>query len=108
MAAHGRSSFIGCTLTEKNYKAEDLKVNFAKLRNVVHRKASKIKEIMNEVDALQACELNCLECTSKGEVENYKEDIVVEKEELIIKKDIKNKEILREKNMKINKQDSTV
>ena len=31
------------------------------------------------------------------EVENNKEGIVVEKEELIIKKDMKNKEIVREK-----------
>ena len=30
-------------------------------------------------------------------VENYKEDIVVEKEELSMKKDMKNKEIMREK-----------
>ena len=34
------------------------------------------------------------------EVENYKEEIVVEKEELIIKKDIENKEIVREKTWK--------
>ena len=31
----------------------------------------------------------------KNEVENYKEDIVVDKEELIMKKEMKNKEILR-------------
>ena len=35
-----------------------------------------------------ACELTCHECISKVEVKNYKEDVVVEKEELIVKKDI--------------------
>ena len=35
----------------------------------------------------------------KDEVENYKEDIVVEKEELIMKKDMKNKEINMDKNI---------
>ena len=34
---------------------------------------------------------NCHEFQDK--VENYKEDIVVEKEELVMKKDLKNKEI---------------
>ena len=37
----------------------------------------------------------------KYNVENYKEDIVDEKEEIIKKKDMENKEIMREKNMKI-------
>ena len=65
-----------------------------------------------EVDShmYEACELTCNECTSKAEVEKYKEDIVVEKEEFIVKKDIENKEIMREKknmkktvyNMKVN------
>ena len=35
---------------------------------MVNRKASIIKEMMNKVDALQACE-----STSKDEIENYKE-----------------------------------
>ena len=39
----------------------------------------------------------CQEWTSKDEVENYKEDIVVEKEELIMKMDMENKKIMREK-----------
>ena len=64
---------------------------------MVNRKASIIKEIMNKVDALQACESTCHECTSKDEVGNYKKYIVFEKEELILKKDMKNKEIMREK-----------
>ena len=34
----------------------DLKVNLVKLINVVDRKVSIIKKIMNKVDALQACE----------------------------------------------------
>ena len=37
-----------------------------------------------------------------------KEDIVVEKEELIMKKDMNNMEIMREKNMKRNKKYSKV
>ena len=49
---------------------------------------------MNKGNAFQACESTCHECTSK-DVENYKEDIVVEKEELFMKKDMKNKEIMR-------------
>ena len=43
----------------------------------------------------EACKSTCHEWTSKDEVENYKEDIVVEKEELIMKKEMENKEILR-------------
>ena len=54
--------------------------------------ASIIKAMMNKVDALQAFESTCHECTLKDEVENYKEDVVFEKEELIMKKDMKNKE----------------
>ena len=38
----------------------------------------------------KAFELTCHECTSKDEVEHYKEDIGVEKEELIIKKNMEN------------------
>ena len=52
---------------------------------------------MNKLNTLQACESTCHECTSTTEVENYKEDIVGEKEELIMKTDIKIKEIMREK-----------
>ena len=40
-------------------------------------------------------ESTCHECTSKDEIENYKEDIVVEKDELITRKDLENKEIMR-------------
>ena len=46
---------------------------------------------------LQAHESTCLECTLKYEVVNSKEDIVVEKEKVIMKKDMKNKEIIRKK-----------
>ena len=49
----------------------------------------------------EACETTCHECTSKDKAENYKEDIVVEMEEIFIKKDMENKEIMR-KNMKIS------
>ena len=57
------------------------------------------KEVDNHM--YEACKSTCHELTSKGEVEHYKECIVVEKEELIIKKDMENKEIIRE-NMKIS------
>ena len=60
-----------------------------------NRKALIIKEIMNKGDALQACESAWHDCTLKDEVKNYKENIVVEKEELIMRKDKKNKEIMR-------------
>ena len=64
---------------------------------MVNIKASIIKDMMNKVDALQACESTCHEYTWTDEVEHYRKDIVVEKEELIIKKDMKNKEIMRER-----------
>ena len=64
---------------------------------MANRKASIIKETLNKVDALQSCESTCHECTSTDTLEHYKEDVVVAKEELIMKKDVKNKEIMREK-----------
>ena len=54
----------------------------------------------------EAYESTCHECTSTYEVENDKEDIVVEKEELIMKKEKENREIRREKNT--HKKQSTV
>ena len=57
--------------------------------------------MMNKVDVFQACESTCNECILKGEVGNYKEHIFVEKEEIITKKDMKNKVIVREKKMKM-------
>ena len=71
---------------EKKVKAEDHKVKDDKIRNV----ASIIKEMKNNVDALEAGGSTCHECTSKDGFENYTEDIVVEKEELIMKKDMGN------------------
>ena len=56
---------------EKN-KAEDRTVKLAKLRNLVNGKASILNEIMSKLDAFQASESTCHECTSKDEVENYK------------------------------------
>ena len=61
-----------------------------------------MKEMMNKVEALQACESTCHESTSKDEVESYKEDIIFEKEELIMKKGMK-KGNNEEKNLNINK-----
>ena len=58
----------------------------------------------NEVGNLiyEACESTCHECSAKDEVENGKEDSFVQKADLIMKKDMGNKEIMREKeNMKI-------
>ena len=69
---------------------------------MVNKKASIIEESMNKVDALQACESNCHECTSKDELKNYKEDIVVEKEELIMNTEVKKGNNEEEENMKIN------
>ena len=56
------------------------------------------KEVDNHMYEVR--ESTCHECTSKDEVENYKEDIVVEKEQLIMK-GYKNNKILRE-NKKIS------
>ena len=58
----------------------------------------------NEVGNLiyEACESTCHECSAKDEVENGKEDSFVQKADLIMKKDMGSKEIMREKeNMKI-------
>ena len=58
----------------------------------------------NEVDnyIYEVCESTWHEGSTKDEVENYKEDSVVEKAYLIIKKDMEHKEITREKeNLKI-------
>ena len=71
--------------TEKKDKAEDLKVKLAKLRNVDNIKASIFKEMINKVNAFWACDSTCHECISEDEVKTYKEDIVVEKEEIIKK-----------------------
>ena len=43
----------------------------------------------------EAFKSTCHDSTSKDEVENYKYDINVEKEALIMKKEMENKEILR-------------
>ena len=51
---------------------------------MVDRNASIIMK-KKKVYELEACELTCHEFPSNAEVENYKEDIDVEKEELIMK-----------------------
>ena len=43
----------------------------------------------------EACKSTCHKWTSQDEVEKYKEDIVVEKEELFLKKKMGKKEMLR-------------
>ena len=53
------------------------------------------KEIDNHM--YEACKSSCHEWTSKDEVENNKEDIVVEKKGKILKRKIENKEILKER-----------
>ena len=58
----------------------------------------------NEVDnhIYEVRESTCHKCSTKDEVENDNEDSVVEKADLIIKKDMEHKEITREKeNLKI-------
>ena len=56
----------------------------------------------------EVCESNYYECNTKDEVENYKEKSVVEKADLIIKKDKKDEEIMRKKKRKYEKWESTV
>ena len=54
------------------------------------------KEVDNHMYKVR--ESTCHGCTSKDEVENYKEDSVVEKEQLIMKyENMENKELMREK-----------
>ena len=55
----------------------------------------KQNEVYNQM--YEACESICNECTSKDKFETYKEGIVVEMKEMLIKKDMENKEITREK-----------
>ena len=43
-------------------------------------------EVYNHI--CEVCESNCFECSTKDEVENDKENSVVEKADLIIKKDM--------------------
>ena len=52
-------------------------------------------EIENHI--FEVCESNCYECSTKDEVENNKEQSIVEKADLIIQKDMEHKEIMREK-----------
>ena len=66
-------------------------MKLTKLRNMFSRKASIIKEIINKVDALEACKSTCHKCTLKDEVRNDKEDVLWR----IMKKDMENKEIMR-------------
>ena len=50
------------------------------------------------------CESICHECSARDEVENYKEDSVDDKADLIIKKGMEHKEIIRRRkkeNLKI-------
>ena len=56
-------------------------------------------QIRNEVHnhIYEVCESTCHECCAKDEVENYKEDSVVEKADLTIKKDSEHKKITRQK-----------
>ena len=56
----------------------------------------------NEVDnhVQEFFESNCYECNTKDEVDTYKEKSVVEKADLIIKKDMKHQEMMREKENK--------
>ena len=57
------------------------------------RKPLNVKEIKNKVFASKQYGSTCHECTWKDQAENYNEYIVVEKEILIMKKYIENKEI---------------
>ena len=61
------------------------KLRHAKLRNVVNIKTSIFKEMINKLYAFGACDSTCHECISEDEVDNYKIDIVVEKEDIFKK-----------------------
>ena len=66
----GEVTKVDYDTTAKKDKADIPKVKLAKLQNVVYRRASIIKEKMNKVVDLQACESPCHKCTSKDEVDN--------------------------------------
>ena len=57
---------------------------------------SKIENKVNN-RIFEACKPISSECTSKYEVKNYNGNIVVEKEELIMKKCVENQEIFKKK-----------
>ena len=52
---------------------------------------------MGDNEIFETCKPISSEYTSKYEVKNYIENIAVEKEELIMKRCVENKEIMREK-----------
>ena len=55
-----------------------IKIKLVHFRNMVIRNVCIIMEIMNKVDALEACEQVRHECPLKSEVKIYKEDIDVD------------------------------
>ena len=90
-----KSKICNAKLVEKLIQKEctELRKNYC---GKIFRNINKVDNIIFKV-----CELTCHECSTKDEVENYKEHRVVEKADLIIKKDREHKEITREKvNMK--------
>ena len=70
-------------------------MKLAKLRNKDHRKASIINEMMNKIDALEACESTCHESTMKDEIKNTKNAFLLRENKIIMEKYIENKEIMR-------------
>ena len=67
--------------------------------NQIYTMKNLVEKKRNEVDKhiYELCESNCYECNTKDEVDNNKEKSVVEKADLIIKKDMTHKEMMREK-----------
>ena len=66
---------------------------------MLDKSSDKIFRQRNELDnhIYEVCESTYHECSAKYETESYKEDGVVEKADLIIKKDSEHKEITRKK-----------
>ena len=67
--------------------------------NLLRQNVWKYKKIDSHI--YEACESTCHECSAKDKVENDIEDSVVEDADLFKEKDMENKKIMREKNMKI-------
>ena len=65
----------------KNHMQEDHTDLWRSYSGIMFRNRKEVDTHMYE-----ACKSTCHEWTSKGEVENYKEDTIVEKEEQIMKK----------------------
>ena len=62
---------------------------------------AKYSEIKIDTHIYEVCESTCHECSTKDEVKNDKKKSIVEKADLILKKDMEHKKITRKRNLKL-------